>query len=158
MKSLLTCKVEEDGELKSSRLAAARIWNIFFREIFSTKLDEILSPPAQSVLSRGGAQTPPCRQDTLRLPELFFSPNIFINLFWTWALFEWFINIFSKSEKRSHCFIIKDTTWQVSYIDKIFWNWDHYFILLAPTPITDPFPAWKPPLCHKEPAKGKKRP
>ena len=25
-------------------------------------------------------------------------------------------------------------------------------------PIVDPFSAWKPPLCHKEPAKGKKYP
>ena len=29
-------------------------------------------------------------------------------------------------------------------------------ILLTPALIIDPFPAWKPPLCHKDTAKGKK--
>ena len=31
-------------------------------------------------------------------------------------------------------------------------------ILLKPSPITDPFPAWKPTLCHKDTAKGKESP
>ena len=31
-------------------------------------------------------------------------------------------------------------------------------ILLTPAPIIDPFRAWKPPLCHKDTARGKKCP
>ena len=29
-------------------------------------------------------------------------------------------------------------------------------IIILPTPVIDPFPAWKPPLFHKDTAKGKK--
>ena len=32
------------------------------------------------------------------------------------------------------------------------------FILLTPAPIIDPFRTWRPSLCHKDTAKGKKCP
>ena len=44
--------------------------------------------------------------------------------------------------------IIGRHAWKESIIGGI-------IILLTPAPIIDSFPVWKPPLCHKEPMKGK---